>query len=140
MEKPLLKDPDTFPDENVLKGVLKSSYPVYQTFMTTVTGEPFDLEPHWRFYKDGGAWLCKVAFKKKTIFWLSIWDGFFKTTFYFTEKNGAGIAELNVDQKLKDIFNTGKWIGKLKPLTVNIEHADQINDVLKIVDYKKCTK
>jgi hypothetical protein len=140
MEKPLLKDPDIFPDEIVLKGVLKSSYPVYQTFMTTVTGEPFDLVPQWRFYKDGGAWLCKVAFKKKTVFWLSIWDGFFKTTFYFTEKNGAGIAELNVDQKLKDIFNAGKWIGKLKPLTVSFEHADQIDDLLRIVDYKKRIK
>jgi hypothetical protein len=140
MEKPLLKDPDIFPDEIVLKGVLKSSYPVYQTFMTTVTGEPFDLVPQWRFYKDGGAWLCKVAFKKKTVFWLSIWDGFFKTTFYFTEKTGAGIAELNVDQKLKDIFNAGKWIGKLKPLTVSFEHADQIDDLLRIVDYKKRIK
>ena len=140
MEKPLLNDPDTFPDEAILKNVLQTSFPVYADFIKKVTGEPFELSPQWRFYKDGGAWLCKVIFKKKTVFWLSIWEGYFKTTFYFTERTGTGIADLNVDQKLKDTFNKNKWIGKLKPLTIHIDQPDQVDDVLRFIEYKKSIK
>ncbi len=137
MEKPLLNDPDNFPNEDMLADVLKSSYPVYETFIARVTGQPYELVPQWRYYKDGGAWLCKVTFKKKTIFWLSIWDGFFRTTFYFTEKTGAGIADLKVERKLKESFTKSNLIGKLKPLTVRVHHVEEIEDVLLLAEYKK---
>jgi hypothetical protein len=140
MEKPLLNDPDTFPDETVLKSVLKTSFPAFSDLMQKVAGEPFEFSHEWRYYKDGGAWLCKVSHKKKTIFWLSAWEGYFKTTFYFTEKNGGGIADLGIDQKLKEVFTTNKWIGKLKPLTVTVDQADQIKDVLQIAGFKKHIK
>jgi hypothetical protein len=140
VEKPLLNDPDTYPDEHVLKGVLKPSYPAYAELMNKVAAQPFEFSPHWRFYKDGAAWLCKVTYKKKTIFWLSVWDACFKTTFYFTEKNGQGIAQLHIDLALKEAFISSKWIGKLKPLTLRIEQTEQVKDVLEIAAYKKHIK
>ncbi|PKP08994.1 MAG: hypothetical protein CVU09_13085 [Bacteroidetes bacterium HGW-Bacteroidetes-4] len=36
----------------------------------------------WRYYNDGKAWLCKVSYKKKTVFWLSVWEAYFKVAFY----------------------------------------------------------
>ena len=50
----------------------------------------------WRYYNDGKAWLCKVVNKKKTVFWLSIWEHYFKTSFYFTEKHLESIDALNI--------------------------------------------
>lgn len=49
---------------------------------------------------DGKAWLCKVVFKKKTGFWLSVWDGFFKAGFYFVERHCPGIHELEIDDSI----------------------------------------
>jgi hypothetical protein len=140
MEKPLLNDPDTFPDETVLKSVLKTSFPAFSDLMQKVAEEPFEFSHQWRYYKDGGAWLCKVSHKKKTIFWLSAWEGYFKTTFYFTEKNGGGIDDLSIDQNLKEVFTTSKWIGKLKPLTVTVDQSDRLKNVLQIAGYKKHIK
>ena len=136
MEKPLLNDQEQYPDEKVLETVLKTSYPAYQTLLTKITGEAYGLIPQWRYYRDGGAWLCKVASKKKTIFWLSVWDGFFKTTFYFTEKTGAGIGSLDVKQELKDNYEQHRLIGKLKPLTLFIHGEDQLMDLLVLAEYK----
>jgi hypothetical protein len=136
MEKPLLNDPENYPDEKVLETVLKTSYTAYQTLLKQITGESYGFINQWRYYRDGGAWLCKVVHKKKTVFWLSVWDGFFKTTFYFTEKNGAGIATLDVKQELKDKFEQHRLIGKLKPLTIFIHSEDQLNDLLVLAEYK----
>ena len=136
MAKPLLNDREQYPDEQVLESVLKTSFPAYQTLIEQITGESYGFIHQWRYYRDGGAWLCNVAHKKKTVFWLSAWDGFFKTTFYFTEKTGAGIASLEVKQELKDTFKENRLIGKLKPLTVFIHNEDELNDLLILAEYK----
>jgi hypothetical protein len=140
MEKPLLNDPEINPTDEIISGVLGESYDAFALLMKTITGDRYAIVPEWKYYNDGKSWLCKATFKKKTVFWLSVWDGFFKTGFYFTEKNSSGIADLNIRKSIKDDFYSRKAIGKLLPLGINITGKDQVNDVLKIVEYKKSLK
>ncbi len=140
MEKPLLKDPDIFPNNEVLKATLKQSYKAFEMLMSTIAKPDYALIPEWRYYNDGKAWLCKVCFKKKTVFWLSVWEGHFKTGFYFTERFVPGIMGLGIDQSIKDDFSNSKPIGKLKPLTISVFCEDQIKDVLTVAEFKKDSK
>jgi hypothetical protein len=93
--------------------------------------------PEWNYYKDGKAWLCKVLYKKKTVFWLSIWEKYFKLAFYFTEKTGKEINELDIDVSIKEDFKQAKPIGRLLPLVIEMRKKEQLKDVLKIIEYKK---
>lgn len=135
-----MKDPNQPPTPEVLKNALGNSYTAYEKLIGTVTGDAYGLEPVWNYYRDGKAWLCKVIYKKKTVFWLSVWDGYFKTAFYFTEKNAAGIPALEIDEKIKEEFRNRKPVGRLLPLIISIEKEGQIKDVLSIVSYKKQQK
>lgn len=140
MEKQLLNDQQIFPTEELIEKVLHQSYPAFVELMKSITSVDFGLNADWNYYKDGKSWLCKLSYKKKTIFWLSVWDRYFKVGFYFTEKNSLGIAELEIDQKIKTDFSSSKHIGKLIPLEVNVSNINQINDILRIVEYKKGLK
>lgn len=102
------------------------------------TALPVDLE--WNYYKDGKSWLCKGSHKKKTIFWLSVWDKFFQISFFFTEKTGVGIADLDIADSLKKDFAQAKNKGKLIPLILRVSDKKQVGDVLKIAEYKKGLK
>lgn len=140
MERPLLNDKETTVTREVLQKTLGKSYNVYEKMVEKITRPGYDLEIVWRFYNDGKAWLCKVINKKKTIFWLSVWDGFFKTSFYFAERHCAGIEELDIDKSIKDDLKSGKSFGTLFPVTMKISSEEQIGDLLKIVEYKKKVK
>lgn len=140
MEIPSLKDQQIFPTEEVLKNVMSESYPAYEKLMKIIKDPEYGLEPVWNYYKDGKAWLCKTVYKKKTIFWLSVWEAYFRTVFYFTDKNKAGIDDLEIDEEIKKDFKSGKYIGKLIPLIIEIHSEKQIDDVIKIVEYKKQLK
>ncbi|MDP2235549.1 MAG: DUF3788 family protein [Bacteroidales bacterium] len=140
MEKLLLKDPLVYPGEDILAQSLGEIYPVYAVLVSTITSTDFNLAVDWNYYKDGKAWLCKVSFKKKTIFWLSVWEKHFNVSFYFTEKTKSAIETMAVSEKIKKDFNQSKAIGKLIPLTLNIEKEEQLPDLLKIVTYKKQLK
>jgi hypothetical protein len=101
-----------------------------------------NLVTEWRYYNDGKSWLCKITFKKKTIIWLSVWENFFRVSFYFTEKNSVGIPALEINKEIKDNFEQAKknTIGKLIPLLIEVNSENQIADILKIAEYKKKLK
>jgi len=137
MEKQQLTNPEIIPDPEVLEAALGNVFPVIENLFETVGNKEFGMDHEWRYYNDGKAWLCKAQFKKKTVFWLSIWENYFKVTFYFTEKHLDSLLELPISQSIKDDFKQSKHTGKLIPLTVSVQHNAQIEDLLCLVDFKK---
>ena len=131
-----MKDPEIIPTSEVLEMELGNLYPVFREFMNIVESEDFKLNPEWRFYKDGKAWLCKITLKKKTVVWLSVWADCFKVAFYFTEKSGGGIAKLMIDDSIKEFYLNHKPIGKLKPLVVEVRMKSQLADISTLIKYK----
>ncbi len=137
----LLRDADIFPSDRILEEVLgENIYNVLVSFLETVTNNENALTLEWRYYNDGKAWLGKVVHKKKTIFWLSVWEGFFKTSFFFTEKHLEAIAELDISEIIKDEFAKAKTIGKLIPMIFDISKENQLGDLLTVVRFKKSLK
>ena len=140
METLLLRDEKILPAPEVLEETLGGNFTVFSKLMDALAHPDIKLVPEWNFYKDGKAWLCKVVHKKKTIFWLSVWDNCFKVAFYFTEKNFDGIENLDIDNALKQDFFRAKPIGKLIPLLIRVNREEQLNDILKIIHFKKTLK
>ena len=107
----LFRDENIEPVLPVLEAVLsKELYGVYLHLME-ITQSDFDLQPEWRYYKDGKAWLCKFVYKKKTI-----------------------------DESLKADFRNTTPIGKLIPLILDIRKDEQLSDFGVIIEYKKSLK
>jgi len=138
-EKPLLTEETIYPTNEVLKNVLCDSYDVFEELTNKITND-FDLILEWNYYKDQKAWLCKVLNKKKNIFWLSIWDKFFKATFFFTEKHLEGFSVLDISENIKEDLCLSKPVGKLLPLLLSIDNKEQLDDLLKIITFKKSLK
>lgn len=137
MDKPLLNNPEEYPNDDVLSNCLKVKKALWDEFVNNIKDKYPTLSFEWRYYKDAKSWLCKLAKKKKTICWISILDKFFNIGFYFTEKNDEDIKNLPIDQTLKDLYFNTKSIGKLKPLSVDIKTKKILKDVYKLIDYKK---
>lgn len=140
METPALKDPAISPKKEILENALGKSYTAYKELMNIIEGTAFGLTPKWNYYNDGKAWLCKVQYKKKTVFWISVCDKHFKLCFYFTEKNCKGVFALGIQSSIKKEFKEHKPIGKLLPLVLSVTKKDQLQDALKIVQYKMSLK
>ena len=137
----LLRNPEIFPSNEVLKDTLgEAIYKVLASFVSTITNEEYGLTVEWRFYNDGKAWLSKVVYKKKTILWLSVWEGFFKVSFYFTEKHLESIAALDIAETIKDNFAKAKSSGRLLPMIIDVNNQAQIEDLLTIIRFKKSLK
>jgi len=133
-----LSDPNIYPDESVLKGILGNTYGVYVELLELFSN--YDLICEWRYYKDGKAWLCKVQKGKRTIVWMSAWRGFMKATLYFPEKYAKGLFDLEIDEKTKERIMETANIGKSKPCTFEIMSANILAAMEKVIAYKIASK
>lgn len=137
----LLRNPEIFPSEEVLKDVLgESVYNVMNALIVSITGDEYNLSIEWKYYNDGKAWLGKVVHKKKTVFWISVWEGFFKVSFYFTEKHIEAIAALNIFENVKEEFCNAKPVGRLIPMIFDVNKEEQLADLMTVVSFKKSLK
>lgn len=136
----LFRDSETEPTDEVIQETLGTPlFNVYRELIEIIQTE-FDLAHEWRYYKDGKSWLCKVVHKKKTIFWLSIWEGIIKIGFYFNEKTSPGVFDLQIDEEIKRDFEKTKPVGKLLPLVLDINQQAQLQDLKEVIRYKKSLK
>ena len=137
METQLLREPEIFPSKEILKNALGKVYDVLEELEAILTQDKYTITLDWHYYKDSKSWLCKVSHKKKTVFWLSVWDGFFQTSFFFLERHLEGIAALQIKE---NSFKMEKEWGKMIPLIFKIYKYDQLEDLFKVVEFKKKSK
>lgn len=130
----LLKDASISINDDLLKMCLKDSFSVYRTLLKECSILDVDIE--WRYYNDVKSWLGKATHKKKTVFWLSIWDGYFKTSMYFNEKTRTGIDSLAINHTIKQQFLSEPTKGKFVPLIMDNDSEKQIVDLVELMKYK----
>ncbi len=129
-----LCDEKIYPNEEVLKKILKNSYDAYVSLLDIFKNKNMIYE--WRYYKDGKAWLCKVQNKKKTIVWMSAWKGYIQATVYFQEKYIENIYSLEVSEEIKLKIRNTKQVGKSKPCIFEIRDKEILLDLSKIIELK----
>ena len=140
MDKPVLKDEAVYPDDKVLTQHLGRAKSAYDGLMEMIAKKHPDYTVEWRYYQDGKAWLCKIVKKKKTICWLSVWDGFFKTGCYFSVKHDIALKRHCKTKSLKKIYMANKMVGKSRAMEIDVKFKKQLPDIETLFLFKESVK
>jgi len=146
----LLRNPDVEPTESVLRDSLNNAYSSYHQFLDLL--QKYDIDYVWRYYPDGKAWLAKGIYrwigkrgsnKEMTLFWCSIWNGYFKIVIYLPEDKRSEVLDLSIDNELKIVISELKRMGetfKILPIVFDIKSNELFDSMFKIIEYKKGLK
>ncbi|MCL2540105.1 MAG: DUF3788 domain-containing protein [Firmicutes bacterium] len=147
-EKALLTDPEVKPTNKIIAAGLGGASAAYNNFLSGLNVQDISLM-EWRYYNDGKAWLSKGEYKwttprgankVKPLFWLSIWEGFFKTAFFFSEKLRGDLQNLPLSKETKELIANTKPMGKTMrflPVVLDIKSEKQLADVYMLAEFKK---
>lgn len=78
-----------------------------------------------------------------TVFWLSIWEGFFKITIYIPEKARDDLFSLPLNNTVKQMINDSKQMGnrlKFFPLVFELNSNELFEQIHILFDFKKSLK
>jgi len=145
----LLRNPDIQPSSDGIAKALGEANNAYKKFIDELASHDIQLE--WRYYNDGKAWLAKGLYKwtgirggqnQTTVFWLSIWDGFFKVTIYLPEKARADVLSLPLDNEVKLMIADSKQMGKLRsfPLVFDLCSDGMFEAIFSLANFRKNIK
>lgn len=144
----LLRDITVLPTNEQICECLGSVGITYNFFLKVLKEHDIRLS-EWRYYNDGKAWLAKGEYtwitkrgtrKVKPIFWISIWEGFFKVSFNFSEKNRDSLLRLPLSQDRLNLIAAVKANGKTnKFLAVlfDVVCEKQLKDILVLAQFRK---
>jgi hypothetical protein len=136
MEKPCLNDKEEYPSDEVLQRVLARAKPAWDSFMRIVAQDHPSFSGEWRYYNDGKSWLYKLTNKKKTVCWVSVYPGAFKTGFYFPDKAESLITDGRLDRQHVDQFIHGKKYGKIRGIVVTLTKTADLDAVKTLIEIK----
>ncbi len=148
MPMQLLRDINIEPNEEIIASCLGKTNNIYKTFIEELNKNNISLM-EWRYYKDGKAWLSKGEYKWttsrgtnkiKTIFWLSIWEGFFKISFFFPCNMKEELLKLPISKDIKNLIKNTNPMGKtmrFMPIVFNVNNDKQLDDILILANFKK---
>ncbi|WP_430608380.1 hypothetical protein IGI92_001444 [Enterococcus sp. DIV2379] len=147
----LFRDKNVKPTEQLIAESLGEGYAIYQRFVETLENEGISLMD-WRYYQDGKAWLSKGEYKwtttrgtnkVKPIFWLSMWEGFFKVSFHFSEKVRTQLLSLPISDDTKERIHKAPTNGtKMKFFSVifDVANPSLFEDITELIVFKKINK
>jgi len=149
-EQQLLRDPRIeLTSEVIAYGLGAASYDAYTKFIEGL--ENRDINVDWRYYNDGKAWLGKGLYKwtgsrggekEMTVFWLSIWSGFFRVSLFIPEKVRVDALSLPIDDETRKKIEGSHQMGKLKffPLIFDVQSDKIFGEIYTLIDFKKTLK
>ena len=140
MEKPSLKDEFEYPGDDVLRGLLGDAKPAWDAFVDSLKTDHPTFTGEWRYYNDGHNWLFKVAKKDKTITWVSVYPGKFKTTFYFGDKAEESIVKSGLRKEHIDQYLTGPRSGRIRAITVTVAAAADLKATKELMGIRERVK
>lgn len=148
MTKQLLRNPDIEPTAEIIAAGLGAANTAYITFTEKLKEYDVSLMD-WRFYNDGKAWLSKGEYrwttkrgtnKVKPLFWLSVWEGFFKISFFFSAKTQDELLNLPLGEQAKNIVSNAKPMGKTMrytPIIFDVNDTNQLDDIFLLMMFRK---
>ena len=140
MDTPILGDKSQFPTDKVIFSHIGKSKPLWLALFQYLAKERPGFTQEWRYYNDGKSWLMKVQQKKKTVFWLSILKGSFRTTFYIHESAMKIVQGSTISEELTEQFRTGKNFGRLRGVTVVYRNKKDVEFAKELMGIKLSIK
>lgn len=147
-QQQLLRDSSVKPTDDIIVDCLGTAGEVYTKFLEELKAYGISLMD-WRFYNDGKAWLSKGEYnwttargtnKVKPIFWISIWDGFFKISFNFLEMTRDKLLSLPISENTKNMIENVEPNGskmKFIPVIFDVDNEKQFEDILLVAQFRK---
>ncbi len=134
MDMPALSDPAVFPTEEVLSAHLGRAKAAFDHLFQFNHATFPEFVERWKYYTDGKSWLLNVSRKKKTLFWLSVRERWFRTTFYLNAKAARSVPASKIPEELKAKFRESE--GKI---TVEVRTKKDIDVYKEVLALKMAT-
>lgn len=124
------------PDEVLIREKLNQAYPALQELREVVKSVVGETVEEWKFYGPKNGWILKTFLKKRNLYFIGIYEGFFQITFVFGDRAVSKILESDIRESLKKELSEARKYAEGRGLSITIKDNSYIEDICKLVQFK----
>jgi hypothetical protein len=136
MTENVFKTRETQPDEEMIKKALGEGYIYFENLRWIVDDEIGPTTREWKFYGEKLGWTLKTFLKRRNLYFISIYDGYFKIAFVFGEKAAKSVLDSGIDPSLKKEFARARKFAEGRGLSIKVDNAGCLDDVRELIRIK----
>ncbi len=124
------------PNEDRIKEILKDKYLVLDAIRKFIRESIGETVEEWKYYGVKNGWVLKTFLKKRNLFFIGIYDGYFRISFVFGDKAVNTIMESNVSDVTKETLSEARKYAEGRGISFEIFDNKHLDDIQKLIKIK----
>ena len=135
-EEKVFFEKETKPDEVMINEALGSRYAHLQAIRQFITDEIGDTNEEWKFYGRKLGWTLKKFYKKRNLFFIGIYRGYFKISFVFGERAAENVFNSGISAALIKELSEARKYAEGRGISINVENDGYLDDIKELIRIK----
>ena len=136
MSENIFKIKDNPPLEAQIKEIIKEKYKILDAIRQYIRESIGETNEEWKYYGVKNGWLLKTLLKKRNLFFIVIYDGYFRINFVFGDKAVDSVLESDISPEIKKSLMEAKKYAEGRGISFDVVDSEQLNDIQKLIDVK----
>jgi len=124
------------PTEARIKEILKDKYMIMEAIRKFIQESIGETTEEWKYYGVKNGWVLKTFLKKRNLFFIGIYDGYFRIAFVFGEKAVQSVLESDISEELKKTLTEARKYAEGRGLWLEIYDSKHLEDIQKLIKIK----
>jgi hypothetical protein len=127
---------DTTPDEEMVRKALGSSYEYLENIRQFVNEEIGETVEEWKFYGKKLGWTLKKFFKKRNLFFIGMYPGYFRISMVFGERAVNNVFCSDIAAALKKNLSEARKYAEGRGISIKVDNAACLEDIKELIRIK----
>lgn len=136
MEEKISWDKNHEPQESDIKNALKNTYPYLEDIRDYHKKNIGETREEWKYYGKKYGWELKTFLKKRNLFFIGIYDGYFRITFVFGEKAVEAVQNSDISDSLKNELTNARKYAEGRGLSLIVKNDSHLEEIKKLIRVK----
>jgi len=132
----LFMDKSIQPNEESIKEALGLKYKYWKEIRTSLNKEYEELKEEWKYYGQKSGWTLKLFYKKRNLFFFSVYEDYFAIAFVFGDKAVDAIINSNLPAKYIEEILAAKKYAEGRGIRIEVREKTDVKIILKLVEIK----
>ena len=124
------------PNDKWLIEIFAETWKYWQAIRSQLNQDFGDVHEEWKFFYKKSGWLLQVTRKKRTIFWLRPFDGYFCITFWFGDKAAAVVENSDLPTTIKNALKNAKKYKIGRSIQIDVKQPGDVENIKKLMAIK----
>lgn len=135
-EEKVFNKKDAMPDEEMVRKALGSSYAYLENIRQFVKEEIGETVEEWKFYGQKLGWTLKKYLKKRNLFFIGMYPGYFRIAFVFGERAANNVFDSDIAEVLKKELSEARKYAEGRGINIKVDDDTYLDDIKELIRIK----